>query len=313
MKFPWQRLREQGIVGMNQRNADYVMTYNPRRFYPMVDNKLNTKRLALKAGIAVPELYGVFEMVHDLRNLTNILAPYKSFVIKPAHGSGGNGILVINKTKSGRYRKTSGQLLTGQDIAYYVSNILGGEHSLGGMPDVAMVEYQVKFDPLFEAISYQGVPDIRVIVFQGIPVMAMIRLPTRLSDGKANLHQGAVGAGVDIATGRVSAATYRESLIDEHPDTGNQISGLVIPNWDEILQLAAGCADMVGLGYLGVDIVFDRDLGPLVLELNARPGLAIQLANSCGLLKRLNLIEDMSKLPAKADERAEFAKNSFGN
>jgi len=311
MKFPWQKLQQLGIVGMNQRNADYIMMHNPRRFYPMVDDKLHTKKLALQAGIAVPDLYGVIELINDLKGLDALLENHQDFVIKPAHGSGGRGILVISKTEQGRYRKSSGQIMAEDDIAHYISNILGGEHSLGGVPDRAMIEYQVKFDPLFEAISYQGVPDIRVIVFRGLPVMAMLRLPTRLSDGKANLHQGAVGAGIDIGTGVILSAICRDSLVVEHPDTGNSISGLEIPDWDRILELAAGCADLVGIGYMGVDIVLDRDLGPLVLELNARPGLAIQLANQSGLMSRLRTVEDFDAVPLLPAERALVAKRHF--
>ena len=311
MMLPWQKLRRMGIVGMNQRNADYIMVHNPRRFYPMVDDKLLTKKLALQAGIAVPDLYGVIEVIHDLKSLGALLENYQDFVIKPAHGSGGRGILVMSKTKQGRYRKSSGQIMTEDDIAHYISNILGGEYSLGGVPDVAMIEYQVKFNLLFESISYQGVPDIRVIVFRGLPVMAMLRLPTRISDGKANLHQGAVGAGIDIGTGVILSAVCRDSLVYEHPDTGNSISGLKIPDWDTILELAAGCADLVGIGYMGVDVVLDRDLGPLVLELNARPGLAIQLANQAGLLSRLRTVEDLDSVPPLPAERAQMAKQNF--
>jgi predicted ATP-grasp superfamily ATP-dependent carboligase len=50
-------------------------------------------------------------------------------------------------------------------------------------------------------------------------------------------------------------------------------------------------AAAVGLGYLGVDIVLDPRRGPLLLEANARPGLAIQHANAAGLVPRLQEIE----------------------
>jgi hypothetical protein len=47
--------------------------------------------------------------------------------------------------------------------------------------------------------------------------------------------------------------------------------------------------------------VIDQLLGPLILELNARPGLNIQLANGEGLLHRLNTIDasgpDIENLP----------------
>lgn len=301
-------LRKRGVLGMNQRNAAYIMRYNPRRLYPLVDNKLETKKLALAAGIAVPELYGVVAIEHQVQEIASILADHQALVIKPAHGSGGSGILIISGRMGKFFRKANGSLLSIDTIQHHASNILSGMYSLGGLPDKAILEYRVDFDPMFEHISYQGVPDIRIIVFRGIPIAAMIRLPTRDSDGKANLHQGAVGLGVNIASGETSYAVHRNHLVEQHPDTGYDTTGIVIPYWDNILRLAMKCADTVGLGYLGVDIVIDRNLGPLMLELNARPGLSIQLAIGQGLLKTLHKVEAYKQLPTDIDARLELAK-----
>lgn len=308
MIFPWRRLRQRGVLGMNQRNADYILPFNPRRYYPLVDDKRRTKQLALAAGIAVPELYGAVEMVHQIKRLDKLLGFHEDFVIKPAHGSGGEGILVITGRYQGRYRKASGVILTEEEIGHHIANILSGMYSLGGLPDTALIEYRVKFDPLFEAVSYLGVPDIRTLVYRGIPILAMIRLPTRLSDGKANLHQGAIGVGIDLATGRTTVGVWQEHAIDRHPDTEGEIRNLKIPHWESILELAARCFDLVNLGYIGVDIVLDRDLGPMVLELNARPGLSIQLANKVGLQPRLQHIQRLSEIPSSAAERVVLGK-----
>jgi len=155
------------------------------------------------------------------------------------------------------------------------------------------------------------VPDIRVIVFRGFPIMAMVRLPTRGSRGKANLHQGAVGAGIDLATGITLDGVITTEVVTHHPDTTNAIAGLQVPEWDTILDIAARCYELTGLGYIGVDVVLDRDLGPLVLELNARPGLAIQIANRQGLLRRLRICEERADFKASPVERIDFAKREF--
>jgi alpha-L-glutamate ligase-like protein len=161
-------------------------------------------------------------------------------------------------------------------------------------------------------VSYQGVPDIRIIVFLGVPVMGMIRLPTRMSDGKANLHQGAVGAGIDLATGTTLTGVWENEIITEHPDTGNSLTGLEIPGWHTLLELAARCYELIGLGYQGVDIVLDKNKGPLILELNARPGLNIQIANRAGLLPRLKQVEQHRECLGSIEERVTFAKERFG-
>jgi alpha-L-glutamate ligase-like protein len=284
-------LRRRGVLGMNRRNAEMIAALNPRSHYPLVDDKLRTKELALGAGIAVPELYGVVETNHDIRYLPEIVASRDDFVIKPAHGSGGNGILVVTGRLGERFRKASGLLADLDGLEHHVSNILSGMYSLGGQPDQAMIEYRVRFDPLFGRVSFQGVPDIRIVVYKGYPVMAMVRLPTRASDGKANLHQGAVGAGIDIATGVTGHGVCHNEIEPRHPDTGAPLAGIEIPDWERLLELAAGCYELTGMGYLGVDVVLDRDFGPLILELNARPGLAVQIANGAGLLHVIKAVE----------------------
>jgi alpha-L-glutamate ligase-like protein len=174
-----------------------------------------------------------------------------------------------------------------------------------------LIEYCVQFDPVFSELSFQGVPDIRVIVYRGYPAMAMVRLPTRASDGKANLHQGAVGAGVDIALGVTLTGVLQNEVVEEHPDTGSLIAGLQIPQWDFILESAARGYEVTGLGYLGVDMVIDADRGPLMLEMNARPGLNIQIANGIGMNTRIKRIEEIYDPAATPAERAAIARREF--
>ena len=309
-----QELREAGILGLNERNADYIMRFNPRRLYPRVDDKTLTKELALEAGMAVPELYGIISNQGEAKEFGKIVADRDSFVVKPAQGSGGDGILVItgrSKRKRELFRLSSGVLMSQAEIAHHISNIISGQYSLSGNPDKALIEYCVRFDPVFAELSYQGVPDIRVIVYRGYPAMAMVRLPTRASDGKANLHQGAVGAGVDMSLGETLTGVLDNDVIDEHPDTGALVSGLRIPHWDFILESSAKGYEVTELGYLGVDMVIDRDLGPLILEMNARPGLNIQIANCTGLATRIALIDEIFDPDATPEKRARIARHEF--
>jgi alpha-L-glutamate ligase-like protein len=306
------QLADRGLLGLNRRNAEYTLWYNPRRLYPLVDDKLCTKRLAKDADIAVPELYGVVEREYQVRDLPELLKHHMDFVVKPSCGSGGDGILIISGRLKEMYRKANGVLISQGELNHHVLTILSGIFSLGGQPDKALIEYRVQPDPLLESISYQGVPDIRVIVFLGVPVMSMVRLPTRLSGGRANLHQGALGAGIDIRTGATLTAVWRNCIVSEHPDTGNPVMGVKIPNWEVLLKLAASCYQLTGLGYQGVDIVLDKDKGPLILELNARPGLNIQIANRAGLLLRLRSVEEHSRVLQGVEERVAFAQRNFG-
>ncbi len=307
-------LRERGIMGMNQRNFSYIGRYNDRALYPNVDDKLKTKTLALEYGIAVPDLIGVIRYQHQVTHVFDILAKHNGFCIKPAKGSGGKGILVILHSDANGYQKPSGDYVPKDEIIRHISNILAGLFSLGGTADVAVIEALIEFDPIFDGLSHEGVPDIRLIVFQGYPMMAMLRLSTHASDGKANLHQGAVGVGIDIATGKAKRAVQYDQPITTHPDTGKKLADIQISDWQQLLYLSAGCFEMSGLAYLGADIVLDKQKGPLVLELNARPGLAIQIANGIGMLPRLKAIEAMDRRRTKSiAERVDYAIKNFNN
>ena len=300
----WRELEAKGIMGINRRNADFVLKYNKRSLYPLVDDKILTKERALAEGINVPEMYGVIESERDISKLHDILGKHSDFVIKPAQGAGGDGIIVIADRFEGRYRTVSGKIMSHDEIEYQVSNILTGLYSLGGSRDRALIEYRVKPDPIFESISYEGVPDIRIIVLMGYPVMAMLRLPTRQSGGKANLHQGAIGVGVDLATGVTLQGTWLNDKISKHPDTTQPVAGVQLPYWKEFMELAANCHELCGLGYIGVDMVLDQEKGPLILEINARPGLNIQIANNAGLTPRAQAVEAHVR-QLQAEERSE--------
>ena len=280
-------LHERGVLGINQRNGGLVLPLNPRRLFPRVDDKLLTKRLAEAAGIPVPCSFGAITYHHQLRDLPRLLDGREQFVLKPARGAQGNGIVVIAAVDGVHYRKTSGTLLSAADVRQHVSSTISGVFSLRGDIDSCVIEERVTLHPAFGDLARFGIPDVRIIVYRGLPIMAMCRLPTVESDGRANLHQGALGVGLTIATGRSNHATCWNETVTHHTDTGAPLVGFQVPYWDELLELAVRAAEISGLGYQGVDIVIDGARGPLLLELNARPGLAIQIANKEGLLSRL--------------------------
>jgi alpha-L-glutamate ligase-like protein len=307
------RMRSAGVLGLNRRNGDYILKLNNRRFFPLVDDKVLCKKRLQELGLPVPNLIAVASYMQQASHLGELLGDHREFVIKPAHGSGGDGILVIKDRKSEYFVDSDGQLVQRADLEHHLTNVIGGLYSLGGQPDVAMIESLVHFDPAFSELTYQGVPDIRVIVYRGYPVMAMTRLPTRESHGKANLHQGAIGVGVDMGSGVTVGGVSGNNVVAEHPDTGSAIAGFSIPHWSQIVSMAARCYEAVELGYLGVDIVLDRELGPLILELNARPGLNIQIANRCGLCSRLEVVDRLESRHKSPEQRVEWSCKTFGD
>ncbi|HXH30349.1 MAG TPA: alpha-L-glutamate ligase-like protein [Bacteriovoracaceae bacterium] len=315
----YHELKRLGILGINNRVGRYILRHNKRANYPLVDNKVLTAQRALAWGIATPENYLVIENYGSLKNLHLKLSGYDSFVIKPANGSQGNGIIVIKEIIKEQVngetrilcRRSNDKLMELDEVKHHISGILSGLYSLSGQSDTAIIQAKIDMHPVFDDYSFGGIPDIRVIVFEGYPVMSMVRLPTRSSDGKANLHQGAIGAGLNLSDGTTNNAVIRNQIITSHPDTGHLISGLKLPFWQEVLELAARCYDMVELGYLGADIVLTPDQGPILLELNARPGLAIQIANLAGLVPRLEKIRTEAPKNTLAKDRVEFSMKHF--
>lgn len=303
------RLRRAGVLGINRRNACYTLQWNPRRFYPLVDDKLETKRLCRSVGIPVPGLLAVARHHFELRALLPALELHESFVLKPVHGAMGNGVVVIVGRGSGHFVRSGERPLGYDEFLYHASGIISGLYALGGQVDVAMVEERLEAHPVFDGLATEGVPDVRVVVYRGVPVMAMTRLPTRRSGGRANLHQGAIGAGIDLVTGRTTHAVVRNAAIARNPDTERPVLGVDIPDFPSILEIAVQACDLTGLGYVGADVVVDAVRGPVILELNARPGLAIQVANHAGLRPRLDAVDAAWKPDLPVAERVALGRD----
>ena len=284
------------ILGMNARNQIYLKL-NKRSGRRIADSKLLTKKRLAKAELPIPRLLAVFKNIQDLNNF-DWLKLQENFVVKPVSGFGGGGILVIRKKAklAGEWYLMDNSKIDIGELRFHCSEILSGQFSLHELPDWVMIEERIKIAKTFRHYAYQGTPDIRIIVYNRVPVMAMLRLPTAQSNGKANLHQGALGVGVDLATG-ITTYGYSQlkgKFIKTIPDSDRKINGIKLPFWNKILELAVKAQEAIpNLGFIGVDIVIDKDRGPLILELNARPGIEIQNANLVALKKRMERVEGL--------------------
>ena len=287
----WKGLRRSGVLGMNTRNTECILDLNPRTQFPLVDGKRKMHDLCRSIGVPTPDLFAALLSHSALRHLPRLLAGHTDFVVKPNRGAAGRGVLVVTGRAGAAYVRHNGQTITADALRQHLSGILSGLFSLGGNEDEALIQQRVVPDAVLERVSYQGTADIRVIVYRTVPVMAMLRLPTKASGGRANLHQGAIGAGIDLATGVTCHAVLQNRRAERHPDTGESVIGLPVPCWPDILEMSRRVSRVVEMGYIGVDIVLDRTRGPLLLEANARPGLAIQIANASGIVPRLEQID----------------------
>lgn len=288
------------ILGHNGRNRYTSMNSREAKKYGF--SKLRTKELLRQHNIPTAELYHVFETPEDL-NLVSWETLPVPFVIKPASGSAGKGIWIIKKKLKDQsvWVNERQEHLTKADLELHVLNILDGEFSTWGSQHRALVEEMIPPHPKLAKISYKGTPDIRIIIFNSIPVMAMARIPTEESQGRANLDQGAIGLGIDLATGiTIHGVRGKKTVISKLPGKkGRKVTGIKIPMWDKALEIAVKAANAAGYTFMGADLFIHEEKGPMVVELNGFPGLSIQLANDAGLKARLKRVEDVEVLNAK--------------
>ncbi len=263
------------VLGLNRRNLEYVYPLNPRWAYVLADDKRRAKAELTAHGLPTAPTLACFDRFEQLARLDDTLRAHDEFVVKPAHGRAGRGVLVIVSRAGDGFVTAGGRRLSLDHLRRHIADIVFGVFSLD-RADAALVEPRLVPSGFFAALAPAGLADIRIITVDGVPKAAMIRAPTVASDGRANIHQGAVGIAVDLATGALRGGWHRRSRVAEHPDTGHPLSGIGIPGWAGIVDIARRVSAVLPLRYLGLDIIVDAARGPLILEFNARPGLEIQ-------------------------------------
>lgn len=294
-------IKMKDILGLNARNYEYTARYNPAAAKRIANSKLLTKSTLRKAEIPTPRLYKVFRTDEDIERFVFAKLTEESFVLKPNRGLGGEGIVVVEKQGKGpgMWLTAEGQVVTIEDLKLHAQDILEGRFSMNDAPDIAYIEERVRVHPDFEPYAYHGTPDIGILVFNRIPVMAFLRLPTKESGGRANMFQGAIACGIDIGAGVTTHAVQHTSYVEFFPETKRPLRGIKIPEWEQVMGIAIKCADATGLGYMRADIVLQPSIKnpgktlPKVLELNAQPGLKIQICNKAGLRRRLERVEGL--------------------
>lgn len=326
------------VLGINARNLLYIKPSLTKRVARILDNKIITKKVLSENGMPVPQTFGIVSSINELNEFEWSELP-GSFALKPNRGLGGEGILVVFAKKKKKSQTLDGlgvidpstsrlmrifakripeqawiradnTILGLSEIKNHILNIIDGSFSLGNFPDIAFFEERIKIFKLFKSYSFRGIPDIRIVVYNSIPIMAELRIPTKESEGKANLHLGAIGVGIDMGTGTTTHAVHNDRLINYVPGSRLVLRGIKIPGWKDIMELAIRAQKTVGCQFIGADISIDRDRGPIILELNARPGLSIQIANMASLRERL---ERVRGLKVKTIEKgAKIAQDLFG-
>lgn len=174
-------------------------------------------------------------------------------------------------------------------------NILQWEYNAKRTKDKILIEEKMNPWKVFDEFCKYGLADIRVILFNLVPILAMIRIPTEMSGGKANLAQWWIACGLDLITGRIISLTMwksGETYTKDFPEEYKSRQGLKIPFWNEILHFSANAQYFINIGYIGIDRVITTT-GPKVLEVNGRAGMEIQNISQTWLRNIMYKIEDL--------------------
>lgn len=306
MIFPF--FNSRGVLGLNARNLLYIRPFNPRKAVAFADDKMKTKAFLSTRGIPTARLFARIDTRRQLQQFDFSALPDRC-VLKPNYGFGGEGIIILKGRKNGQFLVQGKKQISNEELQEHIEDILDGKFSVNGHKDSAFFEQILEAHDSLSHFRPAGLPDLRIVVFNLVPVMAMLRIPTAESGGKANVHLGGIGIGIDIAKGVTTHAAQYHHMLKTLPH-GIPIAGTTIPYWEEMLLISSRIQSMTNIGYLAVDLTLDKELGPVLLEVNARAGLMLQVANLAPLQARLRRVEGLKV--SSPEKGVRIAQELFG-
>lgn len=272
--------------------------FDDRDFYAIGKDKLlfytlmNAWRLPYPRIIAVVHRSRVFMGAALLRSADDVLAflgqpsnfPFFVKRVNDIRGRGA-GIVEAYDPDNGELRYANGQIVASDR---FIASVQARED------DCIIFQQLIRTEArLAEAIGSR-VATARVMTIadgQSFKVKrAVLRLPVgaNMTDNFSAGSTGNAYALVDAVSGRVIKA-YRGvgldmTVLDAHPDTGVALDGLQLPDWGEAMrQIEYAATRLPGLRLAGWDVAFTDD-GPMLLEVNAAPGVVLPQLHGGGLI-----------------------------
>ncbi|MBQ3944865.1 MAG: hypothetical protein II670_04555 [Alphaproteobacteria bacterium] len=266
------------FLGLNEQRF-YLDWLNPLRYYSLARNKYIAHKMLEKTGVRKSELYCYYmpearfimsdEDAADIKDVLRILKAkdVSTCVIKTTESSHGDNVWVI---KAIEYEETDALMsrFDGQKIK--LSEVLG--------EDPLIFESVVHQTKQFSGFNESSVNTVRFMTAL-YPDGSVKIIATFIKIGRAGKCVDNAGGGgnvdvcVDTETGEIKYAIQYDGWrnikeIEKHPDSGNQLNGVIIENWEAIK------ADVIkyqqAFPYCkaaGWDIAI-TDEGPVVIEVN---------------------------------------------
>ena len=233
-RLPWatpQELRKPGILGINRRNGDYVLPNNPREHYPRVDDKALTKELCRRRQIPVPETYALIERHGDVAKFLDLIGHRAGICRQAGRRQRGPRHRRHRPARRQRLLQLQRRASPLADMTYHLMTILSGLYSLAGQPDRIIIEQRIIRHPVFESIAVGGTPDVRIILYRCVPVMAMVA-PADAGIARAGriCTRGPSPRASTCTAGEPSAASAKTAPSPCIPTPASRSRGLEIPS-----------------------------------------------------------------------------------
>ena len=203
--------------------------------------------------------------------------PGADLFIKPISGRGGKGAERWDHAGGGVFRNGAGAMLDAQQLL----------ERLRSRSRVARQLVQIRLTncAALRDLNNEALSTVRILTClneegRADAIAAVMRMATGKNNVVDNFHAGGIAAAVDLRSGRLGSASNlgmdaRLGWIDRHPDSGAQIDGRVVPQWEALRDLAERAhrafPERVVIGW---DIA-PTDSGPVIVEGNAAPDLDI--------------------------------------
>lgn len=257
----------------------YLMTLNPIKYYSLSRNKYLAHKVLENTGVRKSELYCYYEPEGRVFNSNDIASStadvcrilkqkeVEQCVIKDTENSHGEGVIVVKKVE---YLNSDCKLNYFNGKSVLLSEVLG-KHPL-------IFEGLIKQTAQFASFNTSSVNTVRFMTTLYPNGEAKI-IATFIKIGRAGSCVDNAGAGgnvdvcVDVATGEIKHAIQYDGWrkiteIEKHPDSGTQLNGTVIENWEQIkADVIRFQQAMPWCKAAGWDIAI-TDEGPLVIEVN---------------------------------------------
>ncbi len=338
-----------GILGNNARNLLYIKKFNDKKGIRLANNKLQTKDFLSERWIPFAKTYGTISSRKELYEFDFSYLPKKNFVVKPNQWSKGQWVYIVKyieeehpesfiQEKKPSPKKNKRQylwnkiyhlffqkfedlshhhgsyqigntLLTDHEFRRRLLDILDGKYSMNLGGDKIIIEEKLFAWEFFKEFCEYGLADIRVIVFNLVPVATMLRMPTETSGGKANLAQWWVWLGIEVGSGKITSLLWKNKIYKtKFPKKFIHFQNKKLPYRNDILFLSSKVQYFVNLGYLALDWVITNEW-PKLLEINARAWLEVQKVSNTKLQRVLDKIEDLKIIDP--EKWVEIAKTLF--